>query len=230
MKIDTHVHSSGISLCSKITYQKIVEEKLKKGVDGAVLMNHCQPWYYKPEEYKQWMEKFIEEFNNAYEYGKERGFTFFMGIEVSVNIPRWADFLIFGVTEDFLRNSPDLCKLNQEDLYKYCVKYGALMVQAHPYRPNFEPLDPKFMDGVEINMQLRDDGTRPLVEKFAQEHGLLITVGTDYHEPYVNDCAGIIIPNEIKDSVALCDYLKNSEKINAFIGDKEFTLQGYTKK
>ena len=168
MKIDTHVHSLGISKCSRVTYQEIAQNKLKAGYKGAVLTNHCQPWYYTQENYKEWIEEFITEFKNAYEYGKEVGFTFFLGIEISINDPRWADFLYLGVTEEFLRNAPDMCKASQSEIFKYCEKYGVLMIQAHPFRPNFEPLNPKFMHGVEINCSLSDIHNRWMVEEFAK--------------------------------------------------------------
>lgn len=229
MKIDTHVHSSGISKCSRISYEGITEEKLKAGYNGVVLMNHCQPWYYEPENFAEWIESFIAEFQNAYKYGKERGFTFFLGIEVSIKDPRWTDFLLFGVTEEFLRNAPDLCRINQQELYEYCQKYGVLMVQAHPQRETFEFLDPKYMDGVEVNCQPRDIFTRKTVEEFAKKHNLLITVGTDYHIPYDGDIGGIVIPDNIENSVELCNYLKQTNQIEAFIKDEAIIYYKKTK-
>ena len=230
MKIDAHVHSIGISKCSRVTYEQIVKNKQAVGYDGAVLMNHCQPWYYKSEELKDWIENFIQEFNRAYEYGKNLGFTYFLGIEVSVSVPMWTDFLIFGVTEEFLRNAPDMCRISQQELYEYCQKYGALMVQAHPKRMNFEFLDPAYMDGVEINISPRDINNRAIVEEFAKEHGIGVTVGSDYHEAYDGDFGGLIIPDDIENSVDLVNYMKNQKELTAFIADEVFKCRGFYKK
>ena len=229
MKIDTHVHSSGISKCSRVDYKQIVENKLKAGYNVAVLMNHCQPWYYKPEEFKEWINSFIAEFKQAYEYGKQRGFIFFLGIEVSVNIPRWADFLLFGVTEEFLLNAPDMCRVSQGEMYEYCKKYGVLMVQAHPQREKFEFLDFDYMDGVEVNISPSDIHTRKIIEMVAKKQGLAVTVGTDYHAPYEGDFGGLIIPDEITNSVELVNYLKNAKKLTAFIGEELITYKGFAK-
>ena len=229
MKIDTHVHSSGISKCSKISYQQIAKQKLAKGINGAILMNHCQPWYYEPANQAEWIESFIEEFKNAYEYSKPLGFTYFLGIEVSVGNPRWADFLIFGVTEDFLRNAPDLCRISQQELYEYCQKHGALLVQAHPLRPNFELMNVDYLDGVELNLSHSDSSTHPQVEELADKHSLAITVGSDYHGPTEHDVGGIIIPDEITNSVELCRYLKESKQITTFIGEKITVRRGFAK-
>lgn len=229
MKIDTHVHSSGISKCSRVTYEEIVKNKLNAGYNGAVLMNHCQPWYYEPQQLSEWIEDFIQEFKKAYNYGKEQGFTFFLGIEVSVNIPRWADFLIFGVTEEFLKNAPDMCRISQKELYEYCKQYGALMVQAHPLRPDFELLDVNYMDGVELNLSNLDISTHAQVEELANAHGLALTVGTDYHSASSLGVGGLIIPDGITNSVELCNYLKQSKQLQAFIGDKITLKRGFAK-
>lgn len=229
MKIDTHVHSSGISKCSRISYQQIARQKLAKGINGAILMNHCQPWYYEPENQAEWIEGFIEEFKNAYEYAKPLGFTYFLGIEVSVGQPRWADFLIFGVTEEFLRNAPDMCRITQRELYEYCKQNGALLVQAHPLRPNFELMDVDYLDGVELNLSSRDFITHSQVEELADKYSLPLTVGSDYHEPFDNDVGGIIIPDEITNSVELCNYLKQAKQLTTFIGDKITVRRGFAK-
>lgn len=229
MKIDTHVHSMGISKCSRVDYREIATNKLKAGYQGAVIMNHCQPWYYTEENYSEWKKQFIEEFNTAYEYGKSVGFVFIFGIEISISNPRWADFLFFGVTNDFILNAPDFCKLSQKEIYEYSQSHGVLMVQAHPFRPNFEPLDPAFMHGVEINCSTIDVQTRPMVEEFAKKHCLAITVGTDYHEPYEGDVGGIIVPDNVENSTQLCEFLKQSETLKVFVGEQIFTVNGFKK-
>ncbi len=33
-----------------MTCEQIIDEKIRLGYDGAILTNHCQPWYYPAEE------------------------------------------------------------------------------------------------------------------------------------------------------------------------------------
>lgn len=219
MKIDTHVHSMGISKCSRVTYKEIIDRKIAGGYAGAVLTNHCQPWYYEPENYKQWIEEFIAEYEGAYEYARSKGFKLMLGIEVSVNDPKWADFLIFGVTKEFLRSSPDLCRISQRELFEYCEQNNALMVQAHPFRMRHEPMDSSYMHGIEINTQPTDLHNRNLVVKQAKENGLFIIVGTDYHDNTADNRSGIIVPDNIETSVDLVNYLKKAEHTEVFVHD-----------
>ena len=46
LKIDAHVHSKGISMCSHVSYQEIVEEKKKLGYDGIIL---TKPVHQRPD-------------------------------------------------------------------------------------------------------------------------------------------------------------------------------------
>ena len=219
MKIDTHVHSMGISKCSRVTYKEIIDRKIAGGYGGVVLMNHCQPWYYDPEELSKWKEDFILEYENANEYAKQKNFKLMLGIEVSVSEPKWSDFLIFGITEEFIRLAPDLCRISQKELFEYCNKHGALMVQAHPFRMRHEPMDCNYMHGMEINTQPTDLHNRNMVIKHAKENGLFITVGTDYHDNTADNRSGIIVPDNIENSVQLAQYLKSTTHTEVFIHD-----------
>ena len=219
MKIDIHVHSMGISKCSQVTYEQIIDRKMAGGYGGVVLMNHCQPWYYEPENYKSWIEEFISEYDKAYEYAKQKNFKLMLGVEASVSDPKWSDFLIIGVTKEFLRSSPDLCRISQKELFEYCQKFGALMVQAHSFRARHEPMDSKYMHGMEINTQPTDLHTKNLVVKHAKENQLFITVGTDYHTDIADNRSGIIVPDNIETSVELANYLKSATYTEVFIHD-----------
>jgi histidinol phosphatase-like PHP family hydrolase len=48
MLIDMHAHSSGISTCCQIPYDKVIDTAKENGMDGIVLTNHYQknPNYY----------------------------------------------------------------------------------------------------------------------------------------------------------------------------------------
>ena len=46
-KIDMHVHSSGMSLCSRVSVEEIVDCKKRLGYDGAVLVNKEREFYAK---------------------------------------------------------------------------------------------------------------------------------------------------------------------------------------
>ena len=86
-----------------------------------------------------------------------------------------------------------------------------------------------YLDGVELNLSHSDINTHSQVEELAEKYSLPITVGSDYHEPTPHDVGGLIIPDEITNSVELCRYLKESKQITTFIGEKITVRRGFAK-
>lgn len=216
IKIDPHVHSNGISLCSHVDCRTIIEEKRKLGYDGVVLTNHCQSWYYPAEEHAQYIERVIEEFHRGKAYADERGFRFYLGLEVTVTEPHYSDWLLYGVTEEFLRATPCLYQLSQKQLFSLCEENGILLVQAHPFRPGIFLGDPAYMHGVEINCTPGDLERAELVEGFAAEHGLLVTCGTDYHSVDRTYFGGILIPACCQTAKEIAEYLFKEKRVTVF--------------
>ena len=216
MKIDPHVHTSGISLCSRINFSDMIDQKKLAGYDAVVLTNHCQPWYYQPQDHFDWISKFLNEYYGAKEYGKKKGIKVFLGVEISVAHPHWSDFLIYGTDESFFTQSPCFYNLTQEQLFKYCEEHGALMVQAHPFRDKHSPANPEYMHGVEINLRPQDFERRSLVQAFASEHNLLVTCGSDYHIESMKEFGGMIFPDEIQDSVQMAKHLIKTNESTLF--------------
>ena len=52
IKIDPHVHSKEVSMCSQVTVEEIIDAKIELGYEGAILTNHCQEWYYPKEAFR----------------------------------------------------------------------------------------------------------------------------------------------------------------------------------
>ena len=220
MKIDPHVHTKGISLCSRVNYRDAIDEKKRAGYDALVLTNHCQPWYYQEHERLDWVQKFLTEYNQAKNYGRAQGLKVFLGVEVSVSVPHWCDFLLYGVNEDFFYSSRSLFDLSQSQLFEYCNLNGVVMVQAHPFREGHSPADPEFMHGVEINLRPLDFLKREMVEEFAKKHNLLITCGSDYHSVLQDEFGGMIIPDSITDSFEMAKFLLESNETTLFFENK----------
>ena len=223
IKIDPHTHSKAISICSQVTCEEIIDNKIALGYDGAVLTNHCQEWYYPKEEHKNFVERVIEDYNRGKAYAEQKGFRFYLGLEVSLNKPHYADWLLYGVTEDFLRASPCLYALTQKELFDLCEKWNVILVQAHPYRQS--PCEPKYMHGVEINCSDGDLDKIPLVEAFAKEQDLLVTCGTDYHFKERVYFGGIYIPESCQTSQDIVAYIRKAGKVTVFRGEQETTYE-----
>jgi hypothetical protein len=223
IKIDPHVHSKGVSLCSRLTCEEIIDSKRALGYDGAVLTNHCQRWYYPAEEHKYFIERVIEEFSRGKAYADKVGFRWYLGIEVSLDDPHYADWLLYGVTEEFLRATPCLYNLSQKELFDLCEEWGIVLIQAHPFRQS--PCDPRYMHGVERNCSSGDLDKTELVEEFAKQHGLLVTCGTDYHFTENNYFGGIFVPKSCTTAKELAEYLRRAGEVTVFANKEKTTYK-----
>jgi histidinol phosphatase-like PHP family hydrolase len=230
LKIDMHVHTKGVSKCSIVAVKDAIDFKKADGYDGFVLTNHCQSHYYPPSRHAEYIEGVIEEFERAKAYGAKRGFKVFLGLEVTVFDPFYSDWLLYGVTEAFLRSTPCLYKLTQRELYKLCHDTGVLLVQAHPYRSNTgycEDMKPGYadaLDGLEINCTHGDFLTKDKVLRWAKERGKLVTCGMDYHGPSDRVKGGTFLPDWVNTSVDIAKYLKETSQTELFFGAETLTV------
>ena len=209
MLIDMHAHSSGISRCCQSPYDVIMKIALENGMDGIILTNHYEIGYVKEGGPAELAERYINEFLAAEGYGKEIGCKVFFGIEVTMVLYPKVHMLVYGVSTDFLKENPTLYSMTQEELYKLVKANGGTLVQAHPFRGGTTVLDPKFLDGVEINCHpiYKKSYAEELIE-IAEKNGLYLTSGADFHDdtPYRAKC-GMYLPDDIKDQFELRDYL-----------------------
>ena len=205
---DLHAHTSGISRCCHAEYKEIIGAAKEKGIDAIVLTNHYQKSYLRGTTSEQFIESYINEYINTKEYAKTQDFKVFWGIEVTMELYPDVHMLIYGTDTDFLRNNPLLYDMTQQELYD-CVKSNSgLLIQAHPYRNGTAVLDAKYLDGVEINCHplYKRSYSRELI-KIAEDNGLVLTCGGDYHADTYRPVCGMYIPEETDNDRDLAEYI-----------------------
>lgn len=222
IKIDPHTHSCGVSVCSQARVEEIIDHKITLGYQGIVLTNHCQKHYYPESEHGAYIERVVEEYERAKAYGEKKNFLVLLGLEVSIWVPSYNDWLLYGVNEEILRKSPCLYNLTQKELFKFCEENGAVLVQAHPFR-NSGWGETQFMHGVEVNCSGGDIFKAEAVIERAKECGLLVTAGSDYHNAKANK-GGMFVPKWIKTSEDFARYLKTSEYTQIFAEEKSMII------
>lgn len=224
MIIDPHVHSSGVSLCSRITCEGIIDCKKAAGFNGAVLTNHCQSWYFEPKNQNEWTERLIKEWENGALYAEKNDFKLLFGVEVTISDPIFSDWLLYGVTREFVRKCPCLYLLNQEQLFALCEQNDVFLVQAHPLRHSTVPAISKYMNGIEINCNPLDYPKKNSVIEFAKRNKLLLTCGTDYHSSENVFKGGMVVPDEIETAEDFAKYLFAAQKTTLILDGEQKTF------
>ena len=109
------------------------------------------------------------------------------------------DYLIYGVSPEFLYQEKMLYEYTQSQLYTLAHHANAVFIQAHPYRKGNTPKDPEFLDGVEINCHpLYLDNQKQEVTAYAKKHGLMLSCGSDYHGDVYKAHCGVYFPESVK--------------------------------
>ena len=213
MKIEMHAHTRETSPCAGIKAQTVVEEHIKAGYDAVVITDHFNHYVLeaKPEEdvYTR-VERYLEGYRAALKAAEGTDLRVILGTEVCIYTHGPEDYLLYGVTEEFLHANPYMYNYNLDELRKACDEYDILLFQAHPGRPYLNMAPCEMLDGAEVqNGCIRHQNNNERVYKWAKENGLLYSSGSDYHQLEDIGRGGIITDRDVKNSRDLVDVLRS---------------------
>lgn len=182
-KIELHAHSSPVSPCSEISPEELVEYHIENGYDAFVLTNHFTPFIFENRSMEEGIDFYLEDYFKAKTYAKDR-IKVILGAEIRF-IENRNEFLIYGVNRDILQKVYEYFDKGVDSFRKEVKLNNSLFIQAHPFRETCKPINPKFLDGVEIyNMHPGHNSKPAFAVDFAYEFGFNIkTIGSDFHHP-----------------------------------------------
>ena len=210
-KTELHCHSNDVSACARVGVDTIIKRFTEGGYSTLVLSNHFGDFSYDYLHAKSW-DDFIDIFVGGYNKLKEAAegkLNVLLGMELRF-VGNNNDYLVFGVTEKFLREHEYLYNMKVNEFHKLCKENGYLFIQAHPFRNWMNVTPPQDIDGVEVlNGHMGHDSRNDIAEMWAEKFNLIKTSGTDFHYADVPTNAGIMTEYEIKDINTLVDTLKS---------------------
>lgn len=207
MKIEMHAHTAEVSPCARVKAKDMITASKKGGYDAVVITDHFNNYILESfqGDSRQRVKRYLRGYEIAKEYEQEVGIKVLFGVEVNIPGGR-EDFLVYGITPDFLFEFPKLYKLSQKELFKVAHEANALVFQAHPCRDYCQPLDPYLMDGVEVlngnflhgGPSIGGDNNNDKALEFALSYNHLLHVsGSDTHNYEDIGGGGIIIPDSV---------------------------------
>lgn len=193
---ETHCHESVVSKCATVTPKQLVDIYISNGYSGAVVTDHFLNGnnVLKASD-ASWEEK-IETMFSGYEqakaYGDKLGFTVMFGFEYTA--PSRADFLIYGISKQWLLENASLLEWDFVDFADRVHEAGGIIVHAHPFREagSFLQLSPRQCDGVEIyNAANWQEEYNTRAKYYAESYGLKPLSGSDFHHITQKEFGGI---------------------------------------
>lgn len=213
-KTELHCHSRTVSNCASITPKELVELYLSHGYTTLVLTEHLsRQTFQKGSRYKgsdAWQEK-IDYFMNGYRCLCEAAagrLHVLLGCEICLDSSR-SDYVIQGVTEEFLRANPDLLQIDIKALHERVASAGFFLYQAHPFRNYMSITPPTRLDGIEVyNAHSHHDSRNDFATLWAERFSLRQLSGSDVHDPDHIPGGGILTDAPIPDKETLLRVLR----------------------
>lgn len=216
LKYDTHVHTSEVSYCAKVSAKETVKMYKDAGYHGIVITDHYCDSYFIGLGGLSWNEKidcYLEGYNIASNAGKKLGLKVILGMEIRF-LENANDYLVYGIDEKFLRNNKELYKLSLKEFRGLTKGENILIFQAHPFRPKMITAPVELLDGIEVyNGNPRHNSNNDLAYEYALKNRLRMLSGSDFHRGEGLATGGIIVSESIGDSHEFSDIISNNKII-----------------
>lgn len=211
-KTELHCHTSETSNCGKASAAELIDAYLRKEYNTVVITDHLSTHTYFNLNYKTltWDEKidiFMRGYNTAKKYADGR-INVLLGMELRFDSPSENDYLVYGITEEFLRKNKDLLDMDIKSFSKLAKKNNLLIFQAHPFRFNMMITNPEYLTGIEVfNGCVRHNSNNDIAEAWANKYKFHVTAGSDFHQLGDEARGGIITEKEITSNDELLETL-----------------------
>lgn len=210
---EMHAHVKEVSTCAPSSAEVLAGLYLDTEYTGIVLTDHMNAPTFDRKGLTDvtWDEK-VDHFLTGYKALKKavgEKLVVILAMEINFyNNPN--DYLVYGVTEEFLRSHGDLMAMGPKKFSALAHENGLIMVQAHPFRRDSLVTDWKILDGYEIfNGNPRHYSCNPIAEAWAKHHNkAIVTSGSDFHEPEDAGHGGMYFEKKITTPKELVEELR----------------------
>lgn len=213
-KTETHLHTAETSGCADVRAGEMVRLYYEAGYKTIFVTDHFSPQFLNHLGDAPWEDKiaiFMAGFYKAVRYARPYDMNVLLAAEITFSdSPN--DYLVYGITREFLNEHPDLCEMGIEKFYKIAQQHNMFVVQAHPNRDNICFPTPQYVDALEVyNSNPRHQDLSDKTEQCADENNLYKTYGSDAHKLEDIGGSGVLSNKEIKSVEDYINLIKSGE-------------------
>ena len=212
-KYELHCHTKEVSRCAQLPAAELVKLYKEQGYDGIVITDHYSPMTFTFEKLPC-PQKYVGFYTSGYREALRHAgddFSVMLGMELRYYATA-NDYLVYGITEEFLKKNGNLMAKYPKKFYKLAKEHGFIVLQAHPFRPGLIRTAPKHLDGAEIFNGKATDEQNKKAALWAKENGMkIVSSGSDCHRPANLAKGGIITDTRIRSNGDLLNVLRRNE-------------------
>ena len=214
-----HTHTAPCSKCAPMTHQELIDCLAKGGFSGCVLTNHFYKGNTGIDRDLPWNE-FVKQYEKDYLECKKTADKVNLDVIFAIeeHLYDGLEILCYGITPKFLYDHPELRDDHTIETWSNALRsFGALCIQAHPFRDrpyitNPRLLPSEYIDGIEVFNACNKPEENILAHTAALKHPEWILVsGADTHLGTSVCWSGIECTAKIEDEKTLVKVLKSKE-------------------
>lgn len=218
-KYQMHTHTAPCSKCASMTPTELIENLVEGGYNGCVLTNHFYGGNTGIDRNLLWSE-FVKAYEVDYLQCKEIAKNYDLDVIFAIeeHLFDGLEILCYGINPSFLYNHPELQYDHTIETWSSILhKFGALCIQAHPFRDrpyikNPRLLPSEFIDGIEAfnACNMPEENEKALAISNSHPNWILVS-GADTHLPKSVCWSGIETNTRISDEKTLVNILKSKK-------------------
>lgn len=210
-RTELHLHTSPASVCSEIPPELAVEQYAGMGYNSIVVSNHFCPGMRHMDDKQKCIDTYLADYDLAVKAGEKYGINVILGCEIRFT-ENMNDYLLFGIDRDFFDFGYDRLSIGIEEFSRQFRDDRHLLIQAHPFRNGMTEVDPQYLDGIEtFNMHPNHNSRVAVAARYAREHDMITTVGTDFHHPGHQGLTALLTKTELKTSHDIAEVLRSRD-------------------
>jgi len=216
-KIELHLHTKYSSGCGEMSAVDLISGYKAAGYSGIVVTDHYNRDTYHmknidPASPGDRLTPFLEGYYRMKEEGEKQGIKIYRGAELRFD-GSFNDYLFFNYPDSLLEDPEKVFTMGLSAFYEMHKGTDSLLIQAHPFRDHCTVSNPAYLDGMEIaNMHPFHNSRNYLAQRFAGGYPhLILTGGSDCHEPRHLARGGILAEELPEDDAALVALLRSGK-------------------
>lgn len=206
-KTELHMHTNEVSVCAKLSAPEVAELYIAAGYHTVVVTNHYSSTTADAMGTNWSIDRYLKGYRVMKEYAKGR-LTVLLGVELRF-CENGNDYLLYGVTEEFLYEHPDLHLMKLKDFYPLAHENGILVIQAHPFRNGMTVCKTDLLDGIEVFNVNTLEFRNQIALEWARYFKLIPTTGSDLHSDRTHIGGGLLTDAPIESVGELVRVLKD---------------------
>ena len=222
-KTELHSHTYPVSACGQTSAEESVRIHKDAGVNTLVISNHLTDYHLVGRTIEETAEFYLSDYYKAREAAKSLDIDVVLGCELKFEGTR-NDYLIYGICPDDIERIVSYIPRGIEEFYKDFKNDKNVIIHAHPRRANMDPTPYGYVDGVEVfNMHPGLEAKVVYTAKDANDRGLLVTGGSDFHvcHPTLTKQANCLMrtKSRLRDSYDVAEAIKSRDVIFDIFGN-----------